>query len=1300
MKLINRLWLLLFAATLLLPSASPCAPDKLNIIFAVSTRDSIMTARVIRELSAMPGIGEKCCFRFYTDQEIRNNLVGKEDVNGADIILADFMKREMDEFLSSTLENKSIKIYSLRCSYLADKLKKKGFMPHLGCEAYFQPPTVENLKNMVFMVLCDNGIETAYEKPFVLPDEGLFHPDAPNLFANFNAYLDWYKKQGIYNDKGFWVGIHTFRSSAVKESGKLEAGIISALEKKGINVLPAFGKPPYHKSLGSCFLDPKGKPRVDALLGFSFRFLRGFPEETTRILSRINAPVFIPLEAHGITINQWKKSDQGISTLRTAWQVCIPEENGGIEPTVVGGKTAVRLKGMTDILYDRVPIPEQVAYLVKRIRAWHHLKITPNCDKKIAMLYWNHPPGKQNIGGSYMNCFRSIAVIISKLKAQGYAIEDKDLTEDVVKKRILLGARNVGSWAPGELSKLIANHSVIKIPLSRYKRWFAALPEAFQRHVLAQWGPPESTDIMMDNNAFIIPCIRLGHLWLMPQPSRGFGEDPEKLYHDPKLYPHHQYIAFYMWLKKEFKADAIISLGKHGTHEWLPGKQVGLSITDPPDILLQDIPNIYPYIVDNVGEGIQAKRRGRGVIIDHLIPPLKKGGAYMEYRKLTGLIDAYHIALETDEMLANEKLRSAESLIKKLGLHNDLDIKIYDPETIETVEHYILELQETMIPYGLHTFGVSPDGEALLSLTDAVCDASPEIKQVDMKTRLSACGKNELTSLIIALNGGYIAPAEGNDPIRNPDAVPTGKNFFGFNIDKVPSKEAWNMGRKLADDMIAIYREKHECYPDKLGLILWSTELQRNEGASVAAVLHLLGISPVWDKKNQVVDIVPIPGHLLNRPRIDVLIQSSGLFRDSYAKLIKLMDRAVRMASELKDVENFVAIHNRSIEAALIKNGYSPRQAKDLSRVRVFAPMPGAYSHAMQELIPNSGVWENEEEIADVFIHHYSYAYGNRIWGKSLKSAYLSNLKDVKMTMHTTSSNVYNLLDNDDVFAFLGGLSLAVKQQTGSFPETVVADMKDGKTVTLNDLPKAVGKALRTRYLNPKWIEGMKRQGYSGAKAMGEFVENLWGFQVTSPWAVDGKYWEQIHDVYVQDKYGEDLKEFFDKNNPWAIQSITARMLEADRKNYWKAPEEMKENIARAFAVNVIEKGVACCEHTCNNPMFQQYVTNYLSLAGLLTPKQMDAFKMALAKAAGKPLEKRIAELQQARQGLEKVIKEIQQPENARTRTKEKNIEGFEMVEEKATQTAVTTSGSAWQVMVIAAGVLVLLLAGYKFNRV
>ena len=405
------------------------------------------------------------------------------------------------------------------------------------------------------------------------------------------------------------------------------------------------------------------------------------------------------------------------------------------------------------------------------------------------------------------------------------------------------------------------------------------------------------------------------------------------------------------------------------------------------------------------------------------------------------------------------------------------------------------------------------------------------------------------------------------------------------------------------------------------------------------------------------------------------------------------------MAGALNDVENFIASNSQKIESSLLEKGYSAPEAKNLSRARVFAPMPGAYSHALQELIPNSGVWEDDAEIADVFIHHYSYAYGDNLWGKPLKSAYLGNLKDVKVTVHTRSSNLYNLLDNDDMFAFLGGLSLAVKSQTGQYPETLVANMQNGRDVRLEDLPKAIGRALRTRYLNPKWIEGMKQEGYSGAKAMDEFVEYLWGFQVTSPFAVNQTQWQQIHDVYIKDKYGQNLKAFFDANNPWALQSMAARMLEAERKGYWQPSGETKRSLVRTFALNVMEKGVACCEHTCNNPLFQQHVTSYISLAGLLTPEQLTQFEMALAKAAGKPLAQRREDHQKAREGLKKTIEEIRCTEKVQGDSSRKEIEGFEMVEEKVDETKITSSGSAWQVVLIVAGVLALLLAGWKRGR-
>lgn len=1300
-------WLSMCLLLLFLPSIGLASQWKKKVVLFVNAGDSLNVAGALKLIEKMPRISDRYLFEFHTDREIRNNKVKADHMDDADIIMADFMKREFDDFLAAGLKEKHPKIYSLRCAYLANNIKRKGFKPETETEKYFSPATFENIRNLILLVLSKEGEKVTYSPPFTLPKSGIFHPDAPEIFSTYNAFIDWYRESGKFQPKGFWVGITTFSSSVstavLKNKGKIESRLIHTLEKEGINALPVFGRPPYHESLNRFFLDKKGRSRVQAICGFSFRFLRGFPEETERVLSQINAPVFIPLEAHSITLRQWKKSDTGISPLRTAWQVCIPEEHGAVEPSIIGGKKAVRIKGKTNMAYERVVLPEHIDFLIKRIRAWHNLHVKPNNKKKIAMLYWNHPPGKQNIGGSYMNCFRSIITILEALQKKGYEIKDELPGEESIKKRILLSGRNVGSWAPGELEKLIATGNVIRIPVSRYSKWFEELPSNFRRSVIRQWGQPENSDVMIHNGEIIIPLVDLGNVILMPQPSRGFGEDPEKLYHDPKIYPHHQYIAFYLWLKKEFKADVIISLGKHGTHEWLPGKQVGLSLSCSPEVLIQDIPNIYPYIVDNVGEGIQAKRRGRGVIIDHLIPPLKKGGAYMEYRELTALIDEYHNARATDTSLAEEKLKRVRKMILELGLDKDLGLEELNDNGLEEVEHYILELQEALIPYGHHTFGLSLEGVSLDDLTEAICDASPEIIKEDMKSRLKTCGSNEIRSLLHALDGNYILPAKGNDPVRNPGAIPTGKNFFGFNADKVPSKEAFTLGKKLADGMIRQYMEKHGNYPDKLGIILWSTELQRNEGASVAAVFSLLGITPVWDRKDQVVDIIPIPGAILKRPRIDVLLQCSGLFRDGFPQVMKLMDRAVRMAGTLKDVENFVAANNKKIEQALLEKGYSETEARELSQARVFAPMPGAYSHALQQLIPASGVWEDDREIADVFIHHYSFAYGDTLWGKSLESAYKSNLKDVKITMHTRSSNLYNMLDNDDMFAFLGGLSLAVKSQTGEYPDTLVANMQDGKSVNLEDLPKSIGKALRTRYLNPEWIKGMKKEAYSGAKAMDEFVEHLWGFQVTTPFAVDKTHWEQINDVYVEDKYGQDLKKFFNRNNPWAYQSMTARMLEAVRKDYWQADEKITRKLAAEYAFNVVAKGVACCDHTCNNPMLNQMVVNIISLPGVLSPEMVKKFKLAVEKAAGKSLDKQVVErknlLAKLNAGVGKTNQNAQQEAQKTPDSQDRSVgpedskavEGYKMeeVNTRDETTELSSSGIQW-----AASFFVLLLMG------
>ncbi|MBE9503109.1 MAG: cobaltochelatase subunit CobN, partial [Proteobacteria bacterium] len=690
-------------------------------------------------------------------------------------------------------------------------------------------------------------------------------------------------------------------------------------------------------------------------------------------------------------------------------------------------------------------------------------------------------------------------------------------------------------------------------------------------------------------------------------------------------------------------------------------------------------------------------RRGRGVIIDYLIPAMKKAGVYEEYIDLAGLINEYNDALTRSSELAKQKFKRIKTMVKKLGLDKDLLLKEVNEEAVEEIEHYLLDLGEANVPYGMHTFGVSPEGDALKEFSQLIKERNEDLALEEIKKKLGMCYL-EIDYLIAGLEGKYIPSGEGNDPLRNPEAIPTGKNFYGFDAAKVPSKDAYALGKKQAEEMVEKYLKEKGGYPDKIGLILWSIELQRNEGAQVGTALYLMGMKPVWDENNKVTGVEPIPGKILGRPRIDVHLQSSGLFRDNFPNLILLLDEAVRKAGQLKDVENFIAKHNQKIKEYLLNKGYGEEEAENLSKIRVFSAKPGSYGTKVEDIIPDSGLWESDEEIADVFINFVSFGYGKGVWGKPLKSIYKKNLEDVKITMLTRSSNLFGVLDVDGVYGSLGALSLAVKKVRGEYPDVLLSIQGNPDAAYIEDIERTIGEELRARYLNPKWIEGMKRENYAGAWQMNKFVEYLWGHQVTIPFAIDETKWEQVYEVYVQDKYDLDLKEFFNKNNPWAMQSISARMLEAVRKKYWDAPEEIRKNLAKEYAIVVIENGIACCDHICDNPALNQMVVNIISLPGMLSPELVNQFQAVLSKASGMSLED-AQEKRKVLQGkLAKVTEEIRQEEKVvqgREPDKEK-LEGYEMVEEKPEDTKVTVSGSSWIIIAIVIGLIGLLAVGWR----
>jgi cobaltochelatase CobN len=571
-------------------------------------------------------------------------------------------------------------------------------------------------------------------------------------------------------------------------------------------------------------------------------------------------------------------------------------------------------------------------------------------------------------------------------------------------------------------------------------------------------------------------------------------------------------------------------------------------------------------------------------------------------------------------------------------------------------------------------------------------DQNPDADKEEVKKNLVISPVMEMDNLIRGLKGEYIEPGEGNDPLRNLAAIPTGRNFYGFSPARVPSKAAWEIGRRAAIQIIEEKMKKENRYPEKVGVVLWATETIRNEGVNEATILYLMGIKPVWDKTERVKDVEVIPGKELGRPRIDVLINPSGLYRDMFPERLIYLDKAVQLAMAQNDIENLLSKNSSAIKTSLINKGVSEEDAEFRSRFRIFTEKPGSYGNGVEEMVGASGMWDADEDVSNVYLNRAQFAIGQGKWALPLKDAFTENLRGVDIAVHSRSTNVIGIIDTDDFFMYLGGMSLAVKNIKGTAPDTMVTMHRKKDEIMVENVSKTIGMEMRTRYLNPQWIEGMKKDDYAGARQMADFANNLWGWQVTVWDAVDTDKWEQVYEVYVEDKYGLDLKEFFDKASPWAYQSMTARMLEAVRKDYWKPDEKIKSKLAVEYAVNVVEKGVACCDHTCNNPMLNQMVVNIISLSGVLSPEMVEKFKLAIEKAADKKMDDQVKERAELLKAIDNGPDGKNQDSSKESGKKEdeaerpadkkdtKNVEGYKMedVNSKDESTELTSSGMQW----------------------
>ncbi len=1289
-----------FTLILLLATVTNSAAKDIKIGFFVGDSDVYNCMQAVQKLDL---------------DNITTGIFSKDDISrpetalfikDMDLAVVDIMPRQPAEWLLASIGsvNPEAKIFAVRTSSHTEDFTDAGFIINESLREYYQYTTSENLKNLIlFMANTFFDIDVKYQKPVLPPENALYHPDAPVFFKTMEEYTSWYKESGHYNEGQLWDIVIAFPNSSIDSKKKPLDALVRAYEKKNINTAAWLRSADnWEAGLKELLSSEELTGRLGSIGGTGLKFSKMLSPELNELLKKADVPVFNHQKLFFTKGDEWEKSEQGISTTGISFQFSVPELAGLIEPGVIGVKIPVESGRENSNIIQYEAVEENIERQAERALKWHRLKTVPNRDKKIVLMYYNHGGGKQNIGASYLNVFKSIEQILTRMADEGYTVKN-GIDEEEIKDLLMKSGRNIGSWAPGELDNLLTSGSVIKIPVNEYKNWLSKVHPDYAQKVKDQWGTPEDSTIMVKDNNFIVPCVNLGNIILVPQPSRGWVDDPEKLYHSNTLYPHHQYTAFYLWLQNSFKPDAMISLGTHGTHEWLPGKQSGLSMSCPPEVLLGDIPNLYPYIVDDVGEGIQAKRRGRGVVISHAVPPFKKGGLYEEYSKLTALISEYEAS--PSPTIKETKLERIKEMVSEAGIDKDLGINEFEKESLEKVEHYLLELKNKLIPYGLHTFGVSAEGEGLEETAAAIAGDKKELVD-NYRKKIKQCGPSETDALIRGLRGGYIEAGSGNDPVRNPESLPTGRNFYAFDPDKVPSREAWERGKKAAQDIITQYMNKHEGkYPEKVGIVLWSVETIRDEGINAATALYLMGMTPVWDNRDKIDKIVPIPGSTLNRPRIDVLLQMSGLFRDTFPAVALMLDKAVNEASALNDVENFISRNTGRMYKALIEKGYSKEDAQKISKIRLYSAAPGSYGTKVSDFTGASGSWEDDKVVAENgFIDVVSYGYSSDTWGKPMKNSYKENLKDVKATVKTSSSNLYGTMDNDDVFQYLGGLTMAVKQESGQAPEVFMSVQSAGDAGRIETLAETVGKEMRSRYLNPEWIKGMKNEKYAGAREMADFMENMWGWQVTVPDSIDTRKWEMTYETYVEDKHNLDIKEFFNKENPWAYQSMTARMLEAVRKDYWKANEKVSQKLAVEYAVNVVEKGVACCDHTCNNPLLNQMVVNIISLPGVLSPEIVEKFKLAVEKAAAKKLEDQVTERKEIIEKLSKTPENRKQDsgrQNPDKMQKQQNVEGYKM-EDMDTQdesTELTSSGMQWAASLFVLLIIALFFWGSKRKR-
>jgi magnesium chelatase subunit H len=961
--------------------------------------------------------------------------------------------------------------------------------------------------------------------PVEYPEVGLYHPRAKRRIVDRPEHVPSAGEAGT-------VGLLLMRSYVLAGNTGHYDGVIAAMEAKGLRVIPAFASGLDQRPALDRYFARDGRAVVDAVVSLTgFSLVGGPAYNDARAAEEALAALDVPyVAAHPVefqTLEQWREDPRGLNPVEAAMMVAIPELDGAILPMTFGGRSS-ETPGEGG-RREMTAHPERAATLAVRVAKLVALRRTARADRKVAVVLFNFPPNAGSTGtAAYLSVFASLHNTLKALKAAGYQVDVPE-TVDAMRERITGGNRErYGAHA----------NVAARIPVDRYVR-----RERYLGEIERQWGAAPGKH-QTDGASLHVLGERFGNVFVGVQPAFGYEGDPMRLLFEGGFAPTHAFAAFYRWLREDFAADAVLHFGTHGALEFMPGKHAGPSGDCWPDRLIGDLPNLYLYASNNPSEGALAKRRTGAALISYLTPSVANAGLYRGLLDLKASLDRWRgIAPGEDAAGQREQLAA---LIQAQAAAVDLaDAEPAWPakavETTARIERLgaeLLELEYALIPHGLHVVGSPPSAEARASTLDAAGITDPERRAV-LDALLGT--DHEIPALLHALDGGYLRPAPGGDLLRTQEVLPTGRNLHGFDPFRIPSAFAVQDGARQADRLLARHAAEGGGLPETVAMVLWGTDNLKTEGGPIAQVLALLGAEPRHDSYGRLVGAQLVPLAQLGRPRVDVAVTISGIFRDLLPLQTRLLAEAALLAASADEPadQNFVRKHALAFQA--LHGG-----DLETAALRVFGNADGAYGSNVNQLLEH-GAWNNEDELADAYLKRKGFAYGVAGRPKRHEAVLAHVLAGVEASYQNLDSIELGVTTVDHYFDTLGGISRAVRRARGGEAAPVYIGDQTRGDGAVRTISEQVALETRTRALNPKWYEALLAHGYEGVRQIEAHVTNTMGWSATTgqvaPWV-----YQQLTATYVADPA---MRERLAALNPTASAKIANRLIEAHERSYW-----------------------------------------------------------------------------------------------------------------------------------------------------